>query len=294
MCPDPFLGTIHHVQSCTDDCAGVGYANGMQVPERIIERVPGESGEHGPSVERPQLVSAFCSATDVLHHFDCTLTNCACACHAAENGSHLGGLSITSQAVLSRSHDSTRDAGQSDSVVGVQSSHQKKASLSFADLPAVGTLRLDRTLESAVQASWNELMPVTDTASIQVEYRIESDGALQYLRIWASTKRGYWNLVCEQWITAAWSHVSGLQFSEGYYSEALGRFLEIVARHQRAFHNVSGTCRNGLLLISPPTEDESREARCLIADVIAVLGSSPVEQLVAAWTEAQTEVVAAD
>jgi len=170
----------------------------------------------------------------------------------------------------------------------------REVPLSFADLPTVRTLRLDRAVESAVQASWNELMPVTESGSIQIEYRIESDESLQYLRIWVSTKRGYWNLVCEQWITAAWSHVPGLQFSEGYYSEALAHFLEIVARHQRAFHSVSGTCRNGSLQISPPTEDESRQARRLIADVIEVVGSSPVEQLVAACTEAQTVEVAAD
>jgi len=135
-------------------------------------------------------------------------------------------------------------------------------------------------------------MPVAESGSIQIEYRIESDGSLQYLRIWVSTKRGYWSLVCEQWITAAWSHVPGLQFSEGYYSEALAHFLEIVARHQSAFHNVSGTCRNGSIQISPPTDGESRLAHCLMADVIAALGSSPAEQLVAAWTEAQSEATA--
>lgn len=164
---------------------------------------------------------------------------------------------------------------------------------SFVDLPKVGTSRLDRILEGAVQAAWDDLMPAAKAGSIQVEYRIEADGSLQYLKIWASTKRGCWNLVCEQWITAAWSHVPGLQFSKGYYSESLGHFLEIVARHQKVFISVSGTGRNGLLQIFRPTEDESREARRLIADVVAVLGASPVEKLVTAWTEAQTEESAA-
>ncbi len=165
---------------------------------------------------------------------------------------------------------------------------------SFVDLPAVGTLQLDHTLEGAVQASWNELMPTAKAGSIQVEFQVEDDGGLQYLKVWASTKRGYWNLVCEQWITPGWSHVPGLQFCEGYYSEALAHFLEIIARHQKVFISLSGTDRNGLLLISPPTEDESRQARRLIADVAAALGASPVEQLVTAWTQAQTEDAAAD
>ena len=159
----------------------------------------------------------------------------------------------------------------------------------FVDLPLVGTLRFDRTLAGAIQAVWDELMPTAKAGSIQVEYRIEGDGFLQYVKIFASTEWGYWNLVCEQWITAAWSHVPGLQFSKGYYSESLAHFLEIIARHQKVFINVSGEGRNGSLQISPPTEEESREARRLTADVVAVLGSTPVEQLVTAWTEAQTE-----
>lgn len=164
----------------------------------------------------------------------------------------------------------------------------------FAVLPTVGTLRLDQALEGAVQASWNDLMPAGVAGSIQVEYGMESDGFLQYLKIFASTKWGYWNLVCEQWITTAWSHVPGLQFSKGYYSESLAHFLEVIARHQKGFINVSGEGRNGSLQISPPTEEESREARRLIAEFTAVLGSSPVEQLVTAWTDAPMEGPAAD
>src|ERR1051325_4629496 len=209
-------------------------------------------------------MSACCSATDVPHHFDCKLPDCTCPCHAAENGSHLGGLSLISQAVISRSsHQSTTNARLTDSVVEVQLCDDKEVPLSFADLPNVGTLRLDRALESAVQVSWNDLMSVAESGSIHLEYRIESDGSLQYLKIWASTRRGYWNLVCEQWITSAWLHSPGLHFFDGYYSEGLAHFLEIVARHQGTFIGVSGTCRCGSLHTSQPTEDESREARRL-------------------------------
>lgn len=165
---------------------------------------------------------------------------------------------------------------------------------SFVDLPTVGTLRLDRALEAAVQAWWHELMPTADAGMIQVEYRIESDGSLQYVKILAPTASRGWKLVCEQWITAAWSHVPGLQFSEGYDSEALAHFLEIIARQPKVLVSISGTGRNGWLHIPPPTEDEIRDARRLVAEVIAVLGSSPVERLVTAWTEARTKETAAD
>lgn len=129
---------------------------------------------------------------------------------------------------------------------------------------------------------------------MRVEYGLASDGSMQYLKIWASTTRGYWNLICEQWMTTAWSHVPGLRFSTGYYSESLAHLLEIIARHHDVLMTVSGEHRNGSLQISPPTEEESREARRLTADVVAVLGASPVEQLVAAWKAVQTEETVAD
>jgi hypothetical protein len=154
----------------------------------------------------------------------------------------------------------------------------------LVNLPPAGTMRLDRVLEAAVQAHWNELMPAEDAGSIQVEYRTESDASLQYLKIWASTARGHWDLVCEQWITAAWSHVPGLQFCSGYYSKAFGRLLEVVTRHQSAFVELSGPCRDGMIQVSAPAEDERRAAESWIAEVLAGLSSSPAEQLVTAWT----------
>ena len=164
----------------------------------------------------------------------------------------------------------------------------------FAEVATAGTLRFDDALKSALQASWNELMPDGARGAIQVEYGIANDGTLQYVKIWESTKRGYWNLVCEQWTTDAWSHVPGLQFSNGYYSEFLARFLELVARHQDILINVPGGTGNGSLQISPPTDREIREARSLTTDVVAVLSASHVEQLVRAWTEKQTGEMADD
>lgn len=58
----------------------------------------------------------------------------------------------------------------------------------FVDLPLVGTLRFDRTLAGAIQAVWDELMPTAKAGSIQVEYRIEGDGFLQYVKIFASRR----------------------------------------------------------------------------------------------------------
>ena len=145
-------------------------------------------------------------------------------------------------------------------------------------------LRLDHTLEAALKAHWNELMPETDAGLIQVEYRTEKDGNLQYLKIWASTDRSGWNLICEQWVTAAWSQVPGLQFSPGYYSKGLGRVLEVISRNQNAFTTPADSEQNGRLQVSAPAEEERRTAENCVAEVLASLGSSPTEQLVTAWT----------
>lgn len=150
--------------------------------------------------------------------------------------------------------------------------------------PANGSLQLERTLESIVQVHWNELMPAEDAGKIKVEYGIESDGRLQFLKIWASTLAGRRELVCEQWVAAS-SHVSGLQFSPPYYSEALGRALEVVARHQNAFAPLAVARRDGLLHIVAPTQDERRAAQQFISEVLAGLGSSATEKLVTSWTE---------
>jgi hypothetical protein len=157
---------------------------------------------------------------------------------------------------------------------------------------ATGSMRLDRTLEALVEAHWDELMPVAGGGWIQVEYRTGSDGLLQYLKIWASMTRGRWDLVCEQWTTAAWSHVPGLQFSPGYYSEGLGHALEVVSRHQKTFAQLAGPDQNGLLPISAPQEDERRAAKSWMTEVLATLGSSPTEELVTAWTGGKNPVPA--
>jgi hypothetical protein len=155
------------------------------------------------------------------------------------------------------------------------------------NLPAVGTMRLDRILQDAVQAHWNELMPAEDDGWVHIEYRTESDASLQYLKIWGSTTRGCWHLICEQWMTTAWSHVPGLQFFSDYYSEGLGRVLEVVTRHQSAFLPLE-PCQNGMIQVSPPTKEERRTAESWIAEVLARLSASPAEQLVTAWTARQT------
>jgi len=113
-------------------------------------------------------------------------------------------------------------------------------------------VRLDQILESAVTQNWNELMPDSKSGLIHIEYETRSDGALDFLFIWASTIPGYWNLVCELWMRPLWSHVAGLRFGNDYHSADFTSKLEFVMAHVNEYANLPD--RRGVIQIYPPAE----------------------------------------
>ena len=80
---------------------------------------------------------------------------------------------------------------------------------------------LERVLESAVVASWANLMRGADRGLIHIEYGFCPRGTLDYLQLWASIMRGYWLLACSYWMSPSESRGSGLHLDNGYRSEAL-------------------------------------------------------------------------
>jgi hypothetical protein len=120
------------------------------------------------------------------------------------------------------------------------------------------TIRLDRALENTVIQSWDELMPDSTSGLIHLEYQAGNDGSLEFLRIWASTVRGSWKLICEYWIRPLWSHAVGLRFESDYYSEDLARNLEFVIGRETALSKLPDQI--GLIQIYPPTEEKRGEA----------------------------------
>ena len=60
--------------------------------------------------------------------------------------------------------------------------------------PAPQPKLLNQILESTVVLSWKDLTKNAE-ALIHVEYHIGVEGSIDYLRVWSSTSRGYWNLV---------------------------------------------------------------------------------------------------
>src|SRR5512140_289278 len=83
----------------------------------------------------------------------------------------------------------------------------------MTDMKVTNMKRLDRALESAVLQHWSELLPDAPSGQVHIEYETDDKGGLEFLKIWASTVRGYWNLVCEMWLQALWSNPVGLRFA---------------------------------------------------------------------------------
>lgn len=120
--------------------------------------------------------------------------------------------------------------------------------------------RLDRALQFVVVQAWDELMPDhPNSGLIHIEYETGGDGSLDFLKVWASTVRGNWSLVCEFWLRPLWSHATGLRFSRDYHSSGLADALGLVAGHQDRFAKLPN--RAGLIQVSPPTSKERRQAR---------------------------------
>jgi hypothetical protein len=147
-------------------------------------------------------------------------------------------------------------------------------------LQGVQTIQLDRTLECAVVLSWDELMPSATSGLIHIEYRTGSDGLIDYLKIWSSTIRGYWQLVCECWMRPLWSHVIGMSFGKDYYSVDLAHMLELVMQHENDFSQIPD--RDGLIQVSPPTPEERLAAERWTREMFNQYGSVPMETLLAA------------
>lgn len=114
--------------------------------------------------------------------------------------------------------------------------------------------RLDRTLEYAVAQSWDELMPNSTSGLIHIEYQTGEDGSVDFLKVWASTVRGHWNLVCELWMRPLWSHTTGLRFANNFKSPDFARALELVMGHESSFLKLSD--RQGTIQVYPPSDEE--------------------------------------
>ena len=132
---------------------------------------------------------------------------------------------------------------------------------------------LERILESAVVASWADLMRGAQAGLIHIEYGFAVGGTLDYLKFWSSISRGHWLLAVEYWMSPSKSHRTGAHFDNGYESDALKHFLDFAMQHQTDFSLPVDYGRRGLLQIATPTQQESVIASALVLETLHHLGS---------------------
>jgi hypothetical protein len=121
-------------------------------------------------------------------------------------------------------------------------------------------IEITSILESAMVLSWPDLMKEYPSGLLHVEYRTGPDDFIEYLMVFSSGVRGYWQLVCEYWNSALWSHEVGLSFGSGRSSARMAEMLELVMDHQDAFLRRPTPTHDVLLQVYPPTEQETAAA----------------------------------
>jgi hypothetical protein len=133
------------------------------------------------------------------------------------------------------------------------------------DLPpeASGSVALDHILGSAVVLNWDALACGSTNRLVKIEYHIGSDGALEYLRLWARA-REYWSLICDYSVHGGWS--DGPRFSNGYHSHRLGRLLQSIMSNQNLFQHDCSPNSNGTLEIGPPTAADTTCATARVSE----------------------------
>ncbi|MGH9444341.1 MAG: hypothetical protein ACRD3O_01165 [Terriglobia bacterium] len=114
---------------------------------------------------------------------------------------------------------------------------------------------LDKAFEFAVILAWEDLRKGLDPCSVRVEYQCEPGTPLDQVTVWSTGAQSHQYRVCDYWTPASLSHAGGVSFRNGYRSDRLAETLGLIMTNQGGFTRPADTCRDGLALIYPPTDD---------------------------------------
>ena len=143
------------------------------------------------------------------------------------------------------------------------------------------THNFDQLLESAVVASWADLVRGSQGGLIHIEYSFAPSGSLEHLQVWSSIIRGHWRLACGYQRAASRVLETGVRFHNGYHSEGLARILELLVFNQKAFVLPWDLGRAGLLQITTPTQKQSAAAAVSLNETFDCIASALVEPVLA-------------
>jgi hypothetical protein len=128
-------------------------------------------------------------------------------------------------------------------------------------------MELDKALQYAVIAAWEDLAKVSKPSSARVEYLCEPGTALDYLSVWSVRAGGEQDLVCDYWTWTSSAHPSGVRFRNGHSSDQLAQTLDLIMNNQDRFTRPADGGRYGLILIYPPAEDARAKAGATMREV---------------------------
>ena len=121
------------------------------------------------------------------------------------------------------------------------------------NIPDVGN-----ALQGVIKMNGEDLLHGDTSGLFHIMYVVSVTGALDYLEVWSSTLRGYWDLTCRYWMSAVGGHVAGVRFEPGYESEGLARNIEFVMQHQGVFLPIPTLIPTGLLQVQLPLEEHEK------------------------------------
>jgi hypothetical protein len=121
-------------------------------------------------------------------------------------------------------------------------------------------MEIDKAFQFAVILAWEDLMKAPQPGSARVVYDCEPGTSLDYVSVWSARAWGYYDLLCDYWTWTSSAHPSGVRFRNSHNSDKLAETLDFIMKSQDQFTRPADACRDGLVLIYPPTGDERTEA----------------------------------
>lgn len=126
-------------------------------------------------------------------------------------------------------------------------------------------MELDRALELAVIASWQDLVERGERPSVRVEYENVPNIPLKSLEVWSRKGRGYKALICRYTVAppespAASVEVPTILFANSYHSKMLADDLDFIMSNQGLFARPLHRSTHGLVDIDCPSEKDFTDA----------------------------------
>ncbi len=144
--------------------------------------------------------------------------------------------------------------------------------------PQVSTaqlLSLNNILESAVVLNWAAFGQPSEGGMVRVEYHVGAELSVEYLKIWSANSRGYLSLVCDYVVAVHRPNGAGARFINGFHSRDLGRFLDSIMMNQNLFSHDCRANRNVLIQVTPPSEEQTSQAKLRISEALSLTAPPP-------------------